>query len=82
MALAYRYWSGIGTLEDCDRAVDWYERAADQGLFHVPTERDKLNFSRQLSRTSLSVLLEALRCHKPLHGYPTSLVGCTAMVLA
>ncbi|KAJ7502934.1 hypothetical protein B0H11DRAFT_1987068 [Mycena galericulata] len=32
MALAYRYWSGIGTLEDCNRAVDWYERAADQAM--------------------------------------------------
>lgn len=32
MALAYRYWSGIGTLEDCSRAVDWYERAAGQGM--------------------------------------------------
>ncbi|KAJ7782738.1 hypothetical protein B0H16DRAFT_1357156 [Mycena metata] len=32
MALAYRYWSGIGTLDDCNRAVDWYERAADQAM--------------------------------------------------
>ncbi|KAJ6497719.1 hypothetical protein C8R45DRAFT_984007 [Mycena sanguinolenta] len=32
MALAYRYWSGIGTLEDCNRAVDWYERAAGQAM--------------------------------------------------
>ncbi|KAF7351169.1 Ubiquitin-protein ligase [Mycena sanguinolenta] len=32
MALAYRYWSGIGTLEDCNRAVDWYERAAEQAM--------------------------------------------------
>ncbi|KAJ7818213.1 hypothetical protein B0H14DRAFT_2840413 [Mycena olivaceomarginata] len=32
MALAYRYWSGIGTLEDCSRAVDWYERAAGQAM--------------------------------------------------
>ncbi|KAJ7106038.1 hypothetical protein C8R43DRAFT_1165340 [Mycena crocata] len=32
MALAYRYWSGIGTLEDCNRAVDWYERASDQAM--------------------------------------------------
>lgn len=29
MALGYRYWSGIGTLEDCKRAVDWYEHAAE-----------------------------------------------------
>ncbi|KAJ7188635.1 hypothetical protein C8R46DRAFT_1055361 [Mycena filopes] len=32
MALAYRYWSGIGTLDDCSRAVDWYERAAEQAM--------------------------------------------------
>lgn len=31
MALAYRYWSGISTLEDCARAVEWYEAAADTG---------------------------------------------------
>ena len=31
MALAYRYWSGISTLEDCSRAVEWYEAAADIG---------------------------------------------------
>lgn len=32
MALAYRYWSGIGTLEDCPRALGWYEEAADQAM--------------------------------------------------
>ncbi|KAF5383420.1 hypothetical protein D9757_006125 [Collybiopsis confluens] len=32
MALAYRYWSGIGTLEDCHRAVDWYENAAEHSM--------------------------------------------------
>ncbi|KAE9408748.1 HCP-like protein [Gymnopus androsaceus JB14] len=32
MALGYRYWSGIGTLEDCRRAVDWYEHAAEQSM--------------------------------------------------
>ena len=31
MALAYRYWSGIGTVEDCQRAVVWYESASEQG---------------------------------------------------
>ena len=33
MALAYRYWSGISTLEDCSRAVEWYEAAADTGKY-------------------------------------------------
>ncbi|KIY68091.1 HCP-like protein [Cylindrobasidium torrendii FP15055 ss-10] len=32
MALGYRYWSGIGTLEDCERASDWYEHAAEQSM--------------------------------------------------
>lgn len=32
MALGYRYWSGIGTLEDCERASDWYEHAAEQTM--------------------------------------------------
>ncbi|KAK0460933.1 uncharacterized protein EV420DRAFT_1619466 [Desarmillaria tabescens] len=32
MALGYRYWSGIGTLEDCDRAVDWYEHSSEQAM--------------------------------------------------
>ncbi|KAF8550928.1 HCP-like protein [Imleria badia] len=32
MALASRYWSGISTLEDCSRAVGWYEAAADTAM--------------------------------------------------
>ncbi|KIJ15498.1 hypothetical protein PAXINDRAFT_114636 [Paxillus involutus ATCC 200175] len=32
MALAYRYWSGISTWEDCSRAVEWYEAAADEAM--------------------------------------------------
>ncbi|KAG6837064.1 hypothetical protein H0H93_015332 [Arthromyces matolae] len=31
MALGYRYWSGIGTQESCERASMWYEAAAEQG---------------------------------------------------
>lgn len=31
MALAYRYWSGIGTQESCQSAMFWYEAAAEQG---------------------------------------------------
>ncbi|KAF8070762.1 hypothetical protein FPV67DRAFT_1488642 [Lyophyllum atratum] len=30
MALGYRYWSGIGTQESCDRASLWYELASEQ----------------------------------------------------
>lgn len=30
MALAYRYWSGIGTVESCESALTWYGSAAEQ----------------------------------------------------
>lgn len=33
MALGYRYWAGIGTLDDCGRALEWYESASEQGMF-------------------------------------------------
>ncbi|KAG7091020.1 hypothetical protein E1B28_010081 [Marasmius oreades] len=32
MALGYRYWSGIGTLQECRSALDWYQRAASQTM--------------------------------------------------
>lgn len=32
MALGYRYWTGIGVVEDCERAVEWYGAAADQAM--------------------------------------------------
>jgi SEL1 protein len=32
MALGYRYWSGISTVEDCGRAVEWYEAAAEEAM--------------------------------------------------
>jgi TPR repeat protein len=33
MALGYRYWTGIGVIEDCEGAVEWYNIAAEQGTF-------------------------------------------------
>lgn len=30
MALGYRYWSGIGTQESCERASKWYESSSEQ----------------------------------------------------
>lgn len=35
MALGYRYWTGIGSLEDCGRAMQWYEQASHQGECYV-----------------------------------------------
>ncbi|KAI0302368.1 hypothetical protein B0F90DRAFT_1809833 [Multifurca ochricompacta] len=32
MALGYRYWTGIGVVENCDRAVEWYSAAAEQAM--------------------------------------------------
>jgi len=37
MALGYRYWTGIGVVEDCERAVEWYHAAAEQGKLGVPS---------------------------------------------
>ena len=31
MTLGYRYWSGIGTSERCERALSWYGSAAEKG---------------------------------------------------
>ena len=36
MALGYRYWTGIGVVENCDRAVEWYSAAAEQGKPRIP----------------------------------------------
>ncbi|EAU91431.2 MMS2 [Coprinopsis cinerea okayama7 len=32
MALGYRYWSGIGTQDSCDKALLWYGYAAEQAM--------------------------------------------------
>ncbi|KAH9956533.1 hypothetical protein BC827DRAFT_1261800 [Russula dissimulans] len=32
MALGYRYWTGIGVIEDCEGAVEWYNIAAEQAM--------------------------------------------------
>jgi SEL1 protein len=32
MALGYRYWSGIGTTEDCSSALEWYNAAASEAM--------------------------------------------------
>jgi TPR repeat protein len=35
MVLGYRYWSGIGTGEDCRRALDWYEKVSEKGTLFI-----------------------------------------------
>ncbi|EIN06738.1 HCP-like protein [Punctularia strigosozonata HHB-11173 SS5] len=32
MALGYRFWAGIGTLQEARRAMDWYEAAAEAAM--------------------------------------------------
>ncbi|KAI0062446.1 HCP-like protein [Artomyces pyxidatus] len=32
MALGYKYWTGIGVVESCERAVEWYDSAAEQAM--------------------------------------------------
>ncbi|KAI0041352.1 HCP-like protein [Auriscalpium vulgare] len=32
MALGYRFWTGIGVVENCDLAVEWYSNAAEQAM--------------------------------------------------
>ncbi|TFL07178.1 hypothetical protein BDV98DRAFT_557395 [Pterulicium gracile] len=32
MALGYRFWSGIGAVEDCPSALKWYEMAASEAM--------------------------------------------------
>lgn len=31
MSLGYRFWTGIGTLQESGRAMEWYEAAAEHG---------------------------------------------------
>lgn len=42
MAIGYRYWSGIGVNEDCYAALDWYEAAADKGVFSFNNIRSEV----------------------------------------
>ena len=44
MALGYRFWTGIGVVEDCERAVEWYSEAAEQGELDIPSPWLPLTF--------------------------------------
>jgi TPR repeat protein len=48
MALRYLYWTGIGVVEDCDRTVEWYSAATEQGKHLSPVDPIlRLTFSQQ-----------------------------------
>lgn len=49
MALGYRYWTGIGVVENCERAVEWYNAAAEQGKLCIPFICILLTFEQQLN---------------------------------
>lgn len=47
MALGYRHWTGIGVVEDCQRAVEWYGAAAEQGKLGIPSRHPVLTFEKR-----------------------------------
>jgi TPR repeat protein len=79
MALGYRYWSGIGTLEDCGRALEWYEAAAENGMFLAvssgPLTKHDL---KRWKSMSLAHQVEE-RYHKPQRDCQTLLEVSTAL---
>lgn len=59
MALGYRYWTGIGVVEDCERAVEWYHAAAEQGKLGVPSLCILLTFEQRCNDSYLVHLADA-----------------------
>jgi len=49
MALGYRYWTGIGVVENCERAVEWYNAAAEQGKLDISSLCILLTFEQPLN---------------------------------
>ena len=47
MALGYRSWTGIGVVEDCERAVEWYSAAAEQGKLVIASHYTLLTFEQR-----------------------------------
>jgi Sel1 repeat len=59
MALGYRYWTGIGVVEDCERAVEWYSAAAEQGKDDIPSPGTSLTFEQRWQDSCLDHLEDA-----------------------
>ena len=59
MALGYRYWTGIGVVEDCERAVGWYGAAAEQGELGIPSCYPLLIFEQRWHDSCLAHLGDA-----------------------
>jgi TPR repeat protein len=59
MALGYRYWTGIGVVEDCERAVEWYSAAAEQGKLDMLSPSLPLIFEQRWHDSYLARLGDA-----------------------
>jgi TPR repeat protein len=59
MALGYRYWTGIGVVEDCERAVEWYGEAAEQGKLDILSPWLPLTFKQRWNDFYLARLADA-----------------------
>ena len=59
MALGYRHWTGIGVVEDCERAVEWYSAAAEQGKFDLPSRYSLVTFEQRWHDSCLDHLADA-----------------------
>jgi hypothetical protein len=64
MALGYRYWTGIGVVENCEHAVEWYSAAAEKGKPGIPSWCSLLTFKQQWHASYLARLADA-RFHWP-----------------
>ena len=63
MALGYRYWSGIGVSEDCMMALDWYESAAEKGMYWLALIAHILNSRQTLQPWRISNLDHLVDAH-------------------
>lgn len=71
MTLGYRYWSGIGTSESCERAVVWYESASEQGKSDIHSFYKTPNH-HESSPSQVSIWASG-RPHTPAN--PNAIVG-------
>jgi hypothetical protein len=80
LALAYRSWAGIGTQQNCSRAMEWYSAAAEQCLcISLDIWYFRLTLL-QLWHTSSPVLLVDEPYHSLRPSYRIWLVASTALV--
>jgi SEL1 protein len=59
MALGYRYWTGIGVVENCEHAVEWYSAAAEKGKPGMTSCCPLLTFKQRWRASYLAHLADA-----------------------